>query len=78
MYEDTEPEVVNDLNKLYVDNLATTSETENKAYRTYKTAKQIMSEGQFNLRKKRTNSKTLLKRINEAENLLMTIVYKKM
>ena len=28
-----------------------------------------MSEGQFNLRKWRTDSKTLLKRINETENL---------
>ena len=28
-----------------------------------------MSEGRFNLRKWRTNSKTLLKRINEAEKL---------
>ena len=68
-YEDTEPEVVNELKKLYVDDLATSSETDHKAYQTYKTAKQIMSEGRFNLRKWRTNSKTLLKRINEAEKL---------
>ena len=68
-YEDTEPEVVNELKKLYVDDLATSSETDHKAYHTYKTAKQIMSEGRFNLRKWRTNSKTLLKRINEAEKL---------
>ena len=68
-YEDTEPEVVNELKKLYVDDLATSSETDHKAYQTYKTAKQIMSEGQFNLRKWRTNSKTLLKRINEDEKL---------
>ena len=69
-YEDTEPEVVNKLKKLYIDDLATSSETDHKAYQTYKTAKQIMSEGRFNLRKWRTNSKTLLKRINEAEKLL--------
>ena len=68
-YEDAEPEVVNELKKLYVDDLATSSETDHKAYQTYKTAKQIMSEGRFNLRKWRTNSKTLLKRINEAEKL---------
>ena len=68
-YEDTEPEVVNELKKLYVDDLASSSETDHKAYQTYKTAKQIMSEGRFNLRKWRTNSKTLLKRINEAEKL---------
>ena len=60
---------MNELKKLYVDDLATSSETDDEAYQTYKTAKQIMSEGRFNLRKWRTNSKTLLKRINEAENL---------
>ena len=68
-YEDTEPEVVNELKKLYVDDLATSSETDHKAYQTYKTAKQIMSEGRFNLRKWRTNSKVLLKPINTTEKL---------
>ena len=68
-YEDTEPKVVTELKKLYVDDLATSSEKDHKAYQTYKTATQIMSEGRFNLRKWRTDSKTLLKRINEAEKL---------
>ena len=63
------PLPVNELKKLYVYDPATSSETDNKAYQMYTTAKQILSEGQFNLRKWRTNSKILLKRINEAENL---------
>ena len=67
--EDTEPEVVNKLKKLYVDDLATSTETDSKGYQTYKPAKQIMPEGQFNLRKWRTDSKTLLTRYNAAENL---------
>ena len=67
LYEDTEPEVVNESKKLYVDDLATSSKTDNEAYQTYKTAKQIISEGRFNLlRKWRTNSKTLLKHINSS------------
>ena len=59
-YEKKEPETVNQVSKLYVDDLA---------FQTYKTAKKIMSEGHFNLRKWRTNSQTLLKPISQAENI---------
>ena len=49
--------------------IATSFENDDEALQTYKTAKQIMSEGHFNLRKWRTNSQILLKRINQAENI---------
>ena len=68
-YEEKEPETVNQLSKLYVDDLATSFESDDEAFQTYKTAKKIMSEGHFNLRKWRTNSQTLLKHINQAENI---------
>ena len=42
---------------------------QNKAFTAYKTAKQIISEGSFNLRKWRTNDKTLAKRIAENESV---------
>ena len=68
-YEEKEPETVNQFSKLYVEDLATSFENDDEAFQTYKTAKKIMSEGHFNLRKWRTNSQTLLKRINQAENI---------
>ena len=63
-YEEKEPETVNHLSKLYVEDLATSFENDDEAFQTYKTAKKIMSEGHFNLRKWRTNSQSLLKHIN--------------
>ena len=52
-----------------MDDYAGSFNDQNKAFTTYKTAKQIMSEGSFNLRKWRTNDKTLAKRIAENENV---------
>ena len=42
-YEDTEPQVVKELRRLYVDDYAGSFNDQNKAFTTYKTAKQILT-----------------------------------
>ena len=67
--EEKEPETVNQLGRLCVDDLDTGFEGDNEAFQTYKVAEKIMSEGHFNLGEWRTNGQTLLRRINQAENI---------
>ena len=52
-------------------------ENEDVAFETYKTAKEIMQEGNFNLRKWNTNSDTLLQRINQVEGISEEITAQK-
>ena len=57
---------MNELKNLYADNFASSFEND-IPFETYKTAKEIMQEGNFNLQKWNTNSDTLLQRINQVE-----------
>ena len=76
-YEASEPAVVNELKNLYVDDFASSFENDDVAFETYKTAKEIMQEGNFNLRKWNTNSDTLLQRINQVEGISEEITAQK-
>ena len=67
-YESSEPTVVNELKNLYVDDFASSFEND-VAFETYKTAKEIMQDGNFNLQNWNTNSDTLLQRINQDEGI---------
>ena len=55
-------------NDLYVDDLISREDTVQKAFELYKSAKGVMSLGEFNLRKWHTNSSHLRKLIKEVEN----------
>ena len=68
-YEASEPAVLNELKNLYVDDFASSFENDDICFETYKTAKEIMPEGNFNLRKWNINSDTLLQRINQVEGI---------
>ena len=76
-YEESEPAVVNELKNLYVDDFASSFENDDVAFETYKTAKEIMQEGNFNLRKWNTNSDTLLQSINQVEGISEEITAQK-
>jgi hypothetical protein len=59
------PEIVELLsNHLYVDDLVTGADSEEQAFKIYKGAKQVMSEGGFNLRKWKSNSAKLNENIS--------------
>ena len=53
---------------LYVDDFVSGEDCEEKALKMYTEAKSIMSQGGFNLRKLNSNSKPILKKINEVES----------
>ena len=54
-------------NSLYVDDFLSGQECEEKAFKMYQDTKNIMSKGGFNLRKWNSNSKTVLKKIQNCE-----------
>ncbi len=65
----SEPEITKVLeNDLYVDDLATGTETEDKAIALYNSAKEVMSRGGFNLRKWRSYSSRVRQYIQNCEN----------
>ena len=65
----SEPEIAKVLeNDLYVDDLTTATETEDKAIALYNSAKEVMSRGGFNLRKWRSNSSRVRQYIQNCEN----------
>lgn len=67
-YQLSEPEMVELLRKsLYVDDLITGEENDAKAFDVYKKSKEIMAKGGFNLRKWNSNSRSLLKLIDDYE-----------
>ena len=76
-YEASEPAVVNELKNLHVDDFASSFQNDDVAFETYKTAKEIMQQGNFNLRKWNTNSDTLLQRINQVEGISEEITAQK-
>ena len=66
---ESEPEVIKVLgNDLYVDDLATGTDSEDEAVSLFKSAKSVMSKGGFNLRKWNCNSPQVRKVISECEN----------
>ena len=68
LYKQSEPEMAELLEKsLYVDNLITGEEDNESALAVYKKSKQIMSQGGFNLQKWSSNSRDLLKAIEDCE-----------
>ena len=65
---DSEPEQIRLLkNSLYVDDLITGEESDDKAFELSVKAKSIMKRGAFNLRKWKTNSSDLQKRLDQCE-----------
>ena len=52
---------------LYVDDLLTREDDDDRAFEVYENSKKLMSQGRFNLRKWNSNSPTLLAKIKEAE-----------
>ena len=67
-YRQSEPELVELIERsLYVDDLVTGEITVEKAYAIYERSKKVMSEGGFNLRKWKTNSRELRYKIAQDE-----------
>ncbi len=68
LYENQNPEIVETLkNSLYVDDLISGTQNDDKAFDIYEDAKKIMLDGAFNLRKWNSNSGTLVERVANAE-----------
>ena len=73
LYEDQSPEIVDILkNSLYVDDLISGAQNDNKALNIYKDSKQVMLDGGFNLRKWNSNSSTLMERVASVEEKVET------
>ena len=70
-YRTSHPELVNILTEsTYVDDVIFGADTEAEAYELYRSSKEVMSHGQFNLRKFVTNMPSLQSSINAQENEL--------
>ena len=68
-YRTSHPELVNILTEsTYVDDVIFGADTEAEAYDLYRSSKEVMSHGQFNLRKFVTNTPSLQSSINAQEN----------
>ena len=57
LFRDDYPEVVKILNHLYADDLSCGVDSREEAFHLYKTSKEILAKGGFNLRKWKTNDK---------------------
>lgn len=69
LYNQSEPEMYELLRKsLYVDDLLTAEENDEKGFVVYQKSKKINASGGFNLRKWNSNSQTLLKSIEACES----------
>ena len=67
-YKNVYPDIVQQVeDSLYVDDLVSGSENDDAGFELYETAKKVMAEGSFNLRKWRSNSAALMNRIKEIE-----------
>ena len=77
-YSETHPEVVEILSRLYADDLSCGTDNPSKALEIYKSCKDLMKQGGFNLRKWNSNDKTLLKEINimEGKNEIKNVISK--
>ena len=70
-YRTSHPELVNILTEsTYVDDVIFGADTESEAYELYRSSKEVLSHGQFNLRKFVTNTPSLQSSINVQENEL--------
>ena len=68
-YRESHPDLIQLLlDSFYVDDLTAGADTEEEAHSVYAKAKRILKEGGFNLRKFRTNSPLLQRRIDAIEN----------
>ncbi|XP_065895895.1 uncharacterized protein [Dysidea avara] len=68
-YHDSQPELCQCIERsLYVDDLIAGADTIGNAFKLYKTAKSVMSDGGFNLRKWNSNSPSLLTMIKSEQN----------
>ena len=67
LFQDEYPEVVKVLSHLYADDLSCGVDSREEALNLYKTSKEILAKGGFNLRKWKTNDKALLASIKAAE-----------
>ena len=69
LFKQSEPEMFELLSKsLYVDDLLTGEDNDERAFTVYQKSKKIMASGGFNLRKWNSNSPTLLKSIQVSES----------
>ncbi len=67
-YKDVYPDIMQHVeDSLYVDDLVSGAENDDKGFELYKTAKKVMAEGSFNLRKWQSNSAALMSKIEEME-----------
>ena len=74
-YRQSEPELVKLIEKsLYVDDLVTGEITVEKAYAIYERSKKVMSEGGFNLRKWKTNSRDLRYKIAQEPTTFKVVI----
>ena len=64
------PQVANILKRLYADDLSYGCETTVEALESYRTAKEMMLQGGFNLRKWTSNNKKVFKEINKSEKAI--------
>ena len=71
-YQEKNPEIVKVLKGLFFDDLSTGGETVDKAYEIYQQSKQVMREGNFNLRNWNLNSQEFIERIRKSEGQATT------
>jgi hypothetical protein len=71
--QENNPEMVEHLREsLYVDDLVSGAQNDEKAFQIYKQSKEIMSTGGFNLRKWHSNSRSLMNSINALEDKVVS------
>ena len=71
--QENNPEMVEHLREsLYVDDLVSGAQNDEKAFQIYEESKEIMSTGGFNLRKWHSNSRSLMNSINALEDKVVS------
>lgn len=74
LHKQSDPEIAELLEKsFYIDDLLTGESNDEKALAIFQSAKKIMSEGGFNLRKWRTNSRELQRAIAMSESMTQSV-----
>ena len=67
-YKTDYPQAVEALSKMYVDDMSCRADSVEEGFELYQASKKIMSQGGFNVRKWKTNDKTLMSQISERES----------
>ena len=67
-FRESNPEIVNILMRLYADDMSCGTDTVEEAINIYKTSKEILAQGGFNLRKWNSNSKAFLNEIKSDDS----------